>query len=170
MHCLYLIFYISNLWAYDLVFEESVVLEVSQEKAFYFAGDAKYDTLWRSEVHSIKTNSEFDLGTVYVEDAFLGVHYNYITKVEITALKPPHQAIYETTKDNLFKLKSQRSFKKINARSTLFTYKVFVEKELIYDIWKFKIPLKITEDGYSLLMKTYLQNLRTKIQGYIFVS
>lgn len=166
----YSLFFVSNLWAYDLVFQESVVLDVPIEQAFYFAGNASNDIHWRSEVHSIKTDSEFNLGGVYIEDAFLGVHYNYITKVEIVDIKAPLNVIYETTKDNPYRLKSSRSFKKMSSNKTLFEYQVFVEKDLVYDIWQFQIPLKLADTGYSFLMRSYLNRLKIVIKNYVRIS
>lgn len=170
MQFAFILFYSVNLWAYDVIFEESVVLDMPIEQAFYFAGNATNDALWRSEVHSIETKSEFALGGLYIEDAFLGVHYNYITKVEITGITPPFEVMYETTKDNPYKLRSWRHFEKIDSGKTLFKYKVFVEKDLIYDIWQFKIPLKIAEKGYSFLMRSYLKNLKATVKNYVLIS
>jgi hypothetical protein len=147
-------------WAFEISFEESIVIKSSVENVFKFAADAINDERWRTEVHSINSDGPFATGTVYIEDAFLGFHYNYITKVELKKIEYPTLAFYETTQDNPYKLRSLRLFESIKDNSTKFTYRVYVEEDLIFDILFEGIPLQIAEQGYRSLMRSYLKKLK----------
>ena len=150
--------------SFEIAFTESIQIKKSLNEVFDLAANASNDELWRTEVHSITTEGPFDVGTVYVEDAFLGFHYHYITKVKLVDLSPPHFAFYETTDDNPYGLKSYRTFKSINKNLTEFTYRVFIEEELVYDILFPGMPLSIAETGYRGLMRFYLKNLKRHLE------
>jgi len=163
---IFLLSFVESSYAFEISFEESINIKKPIEEVFFFAANAINDETWRTEVHSITTNGPFDVGTVYTEDAFLGFHYNYITKVEIKDIEAPLKAVYETTFDNPFKLKSLREFSSVGVGgdSTKFTYTVFVEEALIYDILFEGVSLKLAENSYRRLMKGYLKRLKRRLE------
>ena len=161
---IFLISFTESSYAIEISFKESINIKKPIEEVFAFAADAVNDEFWRTEVHSITTNGPFEIGTIYIEDAFLGFHYNYITKVKIKELKAPFYSIYETTSNNPFKLKSVREFSDIENDITKFTYTVFIEEALIYDILFYGVPLKLAENGYRGLMRSYLKRLKKRLE------
>jgi len=154
--------------ATEISFSESVTIEKPIYEVFDFVADARNDEYWRTEVHSISSEGPFEIGTIYTEDAFLGLHYNYITKVKLEELDPPFSAVYVTTIDNPFRLESHREFFGEGESSTRFKYTVYVEKDLIYDILFPGVPIILAEFGYKSLMKSYLKKLKKHLEAKLY--
>lgn len=138
----------------------SVVIKRPINKVFKYAGNTKNDASWRSEVHIIHSDGEFEVGTRYKEDAKLGKHKHYITEVELVNIDAPFEAVYITVEENKYYLKSSRLFEPIDENQTRFTYKVDIEKKMIGDIVGIQLPLSVIKPIYKSKMLKYMKKLK----------
>lgn len=125
-----------------LTLQSSILIEAPAQKVYQFVSDAANDVYWRSEVHAIHHDIKIPVapGKVYLEDAMLGIHPHYLTEVQIEQLVDGELALYKTTPRNGFQLVSERRLQRFGENQTKLTYKVQVQRELVYDIWGFEIP------------------------------
>ena len=145
--------------------QASIEIKAPPEVVFELAADTTNDYLWRDEVHQITASGPFEVGTKYLEDAALGIHKHYYTEVSLVELEQPFKAVYVTTKENPYYLKSSRMVKKISNNLTRLTYHVVIQKEMIQSITGLPLPAGLTSLVYSARMKKYLRKLRNVIES-----
>lgn len=144
--------------------EAKIIIYASKKKTYEMAANTVNDHIWRSEVHQISADGDFEIGTRYIEDAELGIHRHYYTEVELIDKSYPDFAIYQTVEENKFFLKSYRLFRNISAWETEFIYKVEIEKAMIKDIMGAMFPVSLIRPIYEQRMRKYLKSLKRKLE------
>ena len=142
----------------------SVVVKAPIQEAFAFAGNAANDHYWRTEVNRFKVIGGFSVGSVFIEDAKLGIHPHYITRARLIDMRPPYGVVYRTLPQNRFYLRSTRLFEPLSPTQTRVIYKVDIEKAMIRDILGVALPPELVSAIYSARMRRYLRNLRRILQ------
>ncbi|TNE95801.1 MAG: SRPBCC family protein [Deltaproteobacteria bacterium] len=145
--------------------KKSVVINQPIEKVCSFVSNPMNDHLWRSEVNEMSIEGgELMEGAVIVEDAWIGLQRNFITKTEVIRLDCPYDALFITTKDNPFYLQSHRIFEALDENRTKFTYDVEFDVRMISETLGLNINPQLVARGYGFKMWSYLQKLRQVIK------
>lgn len=138
----------------------SIEIDAPIEEVFEFVADPMNDHIWRSEVNEMTTNTRhLKEGSVFREDAWIGIRKHFITTTELIKLDYPHQALFETVKSNPYFLRSNRLFEETQ-NGTTFSYVVDFDKRMIKETFGFNAKPEVVVKLYSLLMKKYLYKLK----------
>lgn len=138
----------------------SVEIAAPIEEVFEFVADPMNDHIWRNEVNEMTTNTRnLEVGSVFREDAWIGIRKNFITTTELIKLDYPYQALFETVKSNPYFLRSNRTFKE-SEKGTTFSYVVDFDKRMIKQTFGFNAKPEVVVKLYGLLMKKYLYKLK----------
>lgn len=141
--------------------EQKIVINAPIEKVCSFVTNPLKDFLWRTEVHSISANGDVtEVGTVFTEDAFIALKRHFITKTELIKHDCPREAIFVTTDDNPFYLKSRRYFKSLAPSKTEFSYIVDFDTRMIKETIGLRLRPALVKALYERRMKNYLIELR----------
>lgn len=138
----------------------SVIIDAPIEEVFEFVADPMNDQIWRSEVNDMTTNNrEFEVGSTFREDAWIGIRKHFITTTELIELDYPNQALFETVKSNPYFLRSNRLFREVEG-GTEFSYIVDFDRRMIKETFGFNAKPKVVIKLYSFLMSKYLKKLK----------
>lgn len=141
--------------------KRSIVINQPIEKVCAFVTNPLNDHLWRSEVNSMVIEGDaLEVGAVVVEDAWIGLRRNFITKTRIEVLDCPHEGLYITTEDNPYFLKSHRTFEVVGENQTRFTYDVEFGVEMITATLALPLRPSFVSQMYGVKMWTYLKKLQ----------
>ncbi|WP_127714481.1 hypothetical protein [Halobacteriovorax sp. HLS] len=143
---------------------KSILIESSHSDVFDIVKNTMNDYLWRSEVNHMSSNGEFEIGTIYTEDAHIGFAKNFITRTQLVELKSEDYAFYITPKDSPYYLESLRQVKRIDHNRTLFTYTVKFEASMSKATIGISLPAKVLEKSYGVIMNKYLRSLRNHLE------
>lgn len=150
----------TSIWATVHV-EQGIVINAPIEKVCSFVGDPLNDHLWRREVHQITVEGRSgQLGSVYTEDAFIGIKPHFITKTKLTTYSCPYEVTFVTVEDNPYYLRSHRTFEVNDTVGTLFKYDVDFEEAMILETFGFPANPQVVADLYSIRMYGYLLRLK----------
>lgn len=142
-----------------------VKIRASIEEVFKFTSDPMNDHLWRKEVNEMMTDSrQLELGSVFREDAWIGIRPHFITTTQLVEFEPPYRALFETVKSNPYYLQSDRSFKE-SGEDTIFSYNVYFDKRMIKETFGFNAKPEVVVKLYGLLMKGYLAKLKRNLEN-----
>lgn len=150
------------LWALETVqVSQSVVINAPIEEVCQFATNPLNDHLWRREVNDISVEGEVDsVGSVFTEDAFIGIRRHFITMTELVAYECPSYATFVTVESNPYYLKSHRSFEALSSNKTRFTYTVDFDRRMIRPTFGFNAKPGLVAGLYSYRMFNYLHRLK----------
>lgn len=142
----------------------SIEISAPIEEVFEFVADPMNDHVWRREVHEMMTDSrEFEVGSVFREDAWIGIRRHFITTTELIKLDYPNQALFETVRSNPYYLTSNRLFTETD-NGTRFSYIVNFDRRMIKRTFGFNANPKTVVKLYGFLMKGYLKKLRRHLE------
>ncbi|WP_412470166.1 MULTISPECIES: SRPBCC family protein [unclassified Halobacteriovorax] len=142
----------------------SIEIDAPIEEVFEFVADPMNDHHWRSEVNDMATNSRtFEVGSIFREDAWIGIRKNFITTTELIKLNAPYQALFETVRSNPYFLRSNRMFNE-SENGTLFTYVVDFDRRMIKETFGFNAKPEVVVKLYGVLMKKYLKKLKKRLE------
>jgi hypothetical protein len=139
---------------------KSIVIDAPVDIVFNHVSNTMNDHTWRDEVNSMSADGAFEVGTIFTEDARIGLQQNFITRTQLLDLKENLSAYYETPNNDKFFLSSYRHVKSVSSNKTLFTYTVKFDQEMSKVTLGVKVPRSILKIGYGVIMKRYLVNLK----------
>lgn len=146
------------------VVRESITIDVPQEEAFCFAGNPANDVAWRSEVNTMTADGPWAVGTTYYEDSTLGFNPSYVTVTELVVLDAPTRMVVQTPADSLF-LRAERTFERLSATSTRFTYRLEVDTRMPRDATGLPLPTWLVRWHYSNVMRRYQRKLERLLEN-----
>jgi len=145
--------------------KHSVVLDAPIDKVCEFITNPLNDDQWRSEVNDMTIEGGvLEVGAVIAEDAWIGLRRNFITKTRVEILNCPDEALFITTNDNPFYLRSHRYFESIDESSTRFTYDVEFDVKMIPATLGGNWNPDFVSSMYGIQMKRYLNKLKTIVR------
>lgn len=147
-----------------ITISQSVLIEREVEIVFDLVKNTMNDDIWRSEVNSMQASGEFEVGTVYTEDARIGLNKNFITRTQLVRLVENSEAFYVTPKSEPYFLTSLRSVEKTQNGMTKFTYTVQFDKNMSKKAFGINISKRMLKLGYSVIMKQYLRKLKNYLE------
>lgn len=138
----------------------SIEIKADIQRVFELVSDPMNDHLWRREVNEMMTDRrELEVGSIFREDAWIGIKRHFITTTELIELEPPYRALFETVKSNPYFLRSDRSFKE-TTNGTVFTYNIDFDQAMIKPTFGFNAKPETVVKLYGILMKGYLKKLK----------
>lgn len=147
-----------------ITISQSVLIEREVEIVFDLVKNTMNDDIWRSEVNSMQASGEFEVGTVYTEDARIGLNKNFITRTQLVRLVENSKAFYVTPKSEPYFLTSLRQVEKTQNGMTKFTYTVQFDKNMSKKAFGINISKRMLKLGYSVIMKQYLRKLKNYLE------
>lgn len=145
--------------AENVIVSQQIEINADIDKVFYFVSNPLNDHKWRTEVHEITADGVLTEGTVYREDAFIGLRYHFITETYLEQLVAPHIAIFKTTDSNPYYLRSSRLVIK-NGKKTIFKYVVEFDKAMIKKVFGVGLNANLVSKAYGARMLKYLFSLK----------
>jgi len=159
------LFFTTQAFALETVtIAKQIEIDIDEKLLFEFVSNPLNDHKWRSEVNDISTEGELQEGSVFVEDAFIGLRRNFITKTQLVQLSFPHIAVFETTDDNPYFLRSTRMVTKVGDK-IVFKYLVEFDKKMIKKVFGLGVPASVVRQAYGLRMTQYLLKLRSILEA-----
>lgn len=143
---------------------KSILINAPLSKVFNVVKNTMNDHLWRDEVNSMTASGDFEIGTIYTEDAHIGLAKNFITRTQLVEFVPSSHAYYITPKDAPYFLQSNRNVLRIDQGKTLFTYTVTFDASMSKATLGVKLPAKVLEKSYGVIINKYLRNLKRHLQ------
>jgi hypothetical protein len=143
---------------------KSVEIDQDIKVVFDLVSNTMNDHHWRSEVNDMSADGEFAVGTIFTEDAHIGLRKNFITRTQLIELHDLKNAFYVTPKDAPYFLSSRREVKELSNGKTLVTYTVKFDPKMSRVTVAIPLPRKVLEVSYGLIIKKYLKNLKKYLE------
>ncbi len=143
---------------------KSISINKDVEVVFNLVKNTMNDDIWRSEVNSMQASGEFEVGTVYTEDARIGFNRNFVTRTQLVRLVENKEAFYVTPKSEPYFLSSLRQVEKMKNGKTKFTYTVQFDKNMSKKAFGLNVSKRMLKLGYSVIMGQYLRRLKNYLE------
>lgn len=147
-----------------ITIERTVVIHRTPADVFDVAAELLNDPYWREEVNTMTADGPFGVGTIYTEDAHVGLQLHWITDTELTVVDPPREVMGETPPSSPYFLRFHRSFEPWGLFSTKMTYEVQFSRALAEAVFGVGLPDDLVESSYGLRMTEYLATLKVLLE------
>jgi hypothetical protein len=143
-----------------------ILINKNIDNVFAFFANPTNDHLWRTEINESKLDGTLQSGVTVSEYSYLSKRAsNNLLEMKCVQFDKNSIAIFETSNNAKFYLKSQRVAKAVSGDATELTYRLDFDKSIVkfalgFSLPKFIISLKAGSD-----MKKYLRQLKDHLES-----
>lgn len=131
----------------------------------FFANPAN-DSLWRTEINESVLDGPLQLGVTTAEYSYLSKRAaNNLLQLKCVQFDKNSLAVFETSSEARFYLKSQRMVKAVSDEKTELVYKLDFDKSIIKFALGFSLPDFIVSWKAGSDMKKYLRQLKVQLES-----
>ncbi|MFZ4057488.1 MAG: hypothetical protein ACOYKE_05090 [Ferruginibacter sp.] len=143
----------------------TIIINKKVDIVFDFFANPCNDNLWRTEINKSTLDDQLQLGTTIYEYSNLSKKApNHLIELKCIQYDKDNLAIFETTNNATFYLRSQRQVNPISDNKTAINYTLEFDISLVNYALGFSLPKFIISFKANSDMKKYLRHLKTKLE------
>lgn len=144
----------------------TVLVNKNLERVFGFFANPVNDNLWRTEINESKLNENLQLGTTVFEYSYLSKKApNNLIQLTCVQYDKNNVAVFETSDNAPFYLKSHRQVKPISGNRTEVIYTLDFDLDIVKFALGFSLPKFVVSFKAKSDMKKYLRQLKTRLEN-----
>lgn len=144
-----------------------ILIDRNIEVVFDFFSNPRNDRFWRTEINKCSLDGPLQSGVTVSEYSNLSRKAsNNLLELKCIQFEKNNTAVFETTADSRFYLKSQRTVRSVSEELTEIMYKIDFDKSIVKFAIGFSLPDFIVRLKAGKDVRKYLQQLKKRLESH----